>query len=348
MKNVELNYYKNLKDVLSFWQDIFAQSSLSYFSSWQWHIVVKEFLKNTFITKYKNNLTYFSAKEINNNTEVKLVGFFYLKKNGRKKTIQFAHLLGPSDYYDFIYKDDIDPLFIKQVIDKIAKDKGVTEVSFAHVRKDSKLYKTLSLFSAFHFEFLKCVSISLVDCYEVHLKKLRKSVRQNLRTANNRIRKNNIAQEITYLTSNDLSSIDFEQLKSIYKKRSSTKVQNTHWKTKIYKLLDDPFRREIDMFDIDVIRETDFVLGIIKFDNNVAAYFFGLKNKSGIEINRVAINDEYRKYSPGMVLLDEFIKKGFELGMQTIDLTVGDEKYKYDLGGETHEIINAQGKVCLD
>ena len=59
----------------------------------------------------------------------------------------------------------------------------------------------------------------------------------------------------------------------------------------------------------------------------------------------MAINDAFRHYSPGMILLDAFIKKGFELGIKIIDLTVGDEKYKYDLGGQTHEIVSMTGKI---
>ena len=117
--------------------------------------------------------------------------------------------------------------FIKQVITQIAKDKNISEVSFSHIRKDSKLYEALVLFNLFNFNIVKCVSIALDDCYDIHLKGLRKSVRQNLRTANNRIHEDNVAKEITFLTSEEAESIDFQSLKEIYKKRNSTKRFST-------------------------------------------------------------------------------------------------------------------------
>ena len=81
-------------------------------------------------------------------------------------------------------------------------------------------------------------------------------------------------------------------------------------------------------------------MGILNIEGQLAAYFFGFVRNHTIEINRVVINDEYKFYSPGIIMFHEYIKRAIPAGLNTIDLTVGDEKYKYDLGGQTHEIFN--------
>lgn len=68
--------------------------------------------------------------------------------------------------------------------------------------------------------------------------------------------------------------------------------------------------------------------------------FLDFAKKQSIEINRVAIVHEYKFYSPGILLFHEFIKNHISKGLRVVDLTVGDEKYKYDLGGKTHEVFN--------
>jgi CelD/BcsL family acetyltransferase involved in cellulose biosynthesis len=98
------------------------------------------------------------------------------------------------------------------------------------------------------------------------------------------------------------------------------------------------------MFDFETIRITDFTLAVLKINQEIAAYFFGFKIEKNIEINRVVINDDFKFFSPGLFLFHEYIKKEIPQ-LEGIDLTVGDEKYKFDLGGKPHIIYNLKVSI---
>ena len=71
----------------------------------------------------------------------------------------------------------------------------------------------------------------------------------------------------------------------------------------------------------------------------VAACFMGSLNysKDRVVIPRLAISADFRKYSPGYVLLCECMKYVLsKTSIQHIDLCRGTEKYKSDLGGSKY------------
>ncbi|NCP83570.1 MAG: GNAT family N-acetyltransferase [Bacteroidetes bacterium] len=321
-----------------------SQSKLTYFSSLEWHQVVLGFYRNTFLTKKINKLIYFTVS-LNSNPEIKILGFFYIsiKKEGR--VINFSHLLGPSDYYDFVSEDTISAIMITNVIKQIQKDFKVTEIRFAHIKATSKIIDAIIDIGDFNKTALDCVAINLPGDYEIYLQSLSKSVKQNLRTAYNRMQKNNIELKLIVQGKDNYESIDFNVLKNKYQERNAYRKEKLIWKSRIFKKVDCLFSKELDMFDFEQIKNTDFTLAILEFNGELAAYFFGFKRLNKIEINRVVINDMFKFYSPGMLLLNEFIKEGIKEKLEIIDLTVGDEKYKYDLGGKTHEIFNINGNT---
>lgn len=345
MKEIDIKYYHSFTQIAPIWEQLHQVASPSYFCTLAWHKIVRQFLKATFLTKKVYKLVYFTTSDTETNSTIKALGFFFIKNTKGIKSINFTQLLGPSDYYDFVYTEPMSSSLLKDIITKIASDQHCTAISFSHIKEGSKLFEVLKQFDSLQFESLDCVALELNSSYDAHNQSLSKNARQNLRTAHNRIAKNGVRSEMVFLNQKDAKAIDFKLLKDIYKERSSSKNKAVHWKSKLYNLLDDPFRKKLDLFDLKEVKGIDFVLGILKLDNEIGAYFFGLINGSNIEINRVALNQKLKFYSPGMVLLDAFVKLGYETGIQTVDLTVGDEKYKYDLGGVTHKIYNIKGTL---
>ena len=69
-----------------------------------------------------------------------------------------------------------------------------------------------------------------------------------------------------------------------------------------------------------------------------AAFNYGLdKEHSQIVLMAVSTNPKFYKYSPGILVLYEYILKEIEnKGIQLIDFTRGNERYKYVLGGKEH------------
>lgn len=61
----------------------------------------------------------------------------------------------------------------------------------------------------------------------------------------------------------------------------------------------------------------------------------GLRNE--YVVPRLSINDEFGFYSPGMLLLNETVKHFIaETDVRHLDLSQGEEPYKYKMGGEAH------------
>lgn len=338
---IDINYCNTFAEVNSDWKRIYERSHLSYFCSPDWHQVVLELYHATTLTKRLRKIRYFSFAD----EGAIAVGFFAVAKKRGKKIVEFSPLLGPSDYYDFVTGPNPQAETMRNILDRIAADHCADEIHFAHIKSDSALAKALQLFPKAEVSSLDCVAIHLPGDYDAYFASLSKSVKQNIRTAYNRLTKDGIAAHFQLYTAKDLDRIDFSQLKNMYKERNAHRAEKQIWKTRLFKLLNHPFSEEKDLFELQAVKDTDFSLGILKIQDRMAAYFFGFERNYRIEINRVVINNDFRFYSPGLLLLNEYIKKGIPGGLEKLDLTVGDEKYKYDLGGQTHRIIS--GKIVL-
>jgi len=336
-ENFQIQYNNELKDVEADWVRIYDCSTLSYFCSLNWHKVVLAFLQKTLITKRRNKIKYFT---ITNGDEINVLGFFFIRNYKGQRKIIFGHLLGPSDYYDFVYSDIANLKLTGSILTKIMDDHKATAFSMGHVKQHSLLYNWMTCLKPVQINPLACVAITLPNEFKDYLNLLSTNAKQNLRTAQNRLRKNNLHTDFSLLGRNDLEKIDFQSLKRIYKDRNRSKEGSQSWQSKLYVNLDSIFKGYPDMFDLMETLETDFSLGVLRINGNLAAYFFGFCKKQSIEINRVAIVHEYKFYSPGILLFHEFIKNHISKGLRVVDLTVGDEKYKYDLGGKTHEVFN--------
>jgi hypothetical protein len=340
MKHLRIQYHNNINDISNDWTAMHDTSSSSYFCSLQWHKVVLSFLKKAELTKRLYKIQYFTV--LNAGNQVKLIGFFFINRYGSKKRIQFSHILGPSDYYDFVYNGRaIANEDLKEIINTIQKDYKAATISVAMVKENSFLADFLMNDDRILKINLPAVAIQLEENYDTYLQSLSKSVKQNIRTAYNRLKRDDLDYALTILNKTDTPNINFEKLKELYVLRNDFRKEKHNWKVNIFQILNNGFSEPADMFDLNELKQTDFTLGLLKFNNEIAAYFFGFEKNGKIEINRVVINEAFKFYSPGMILFNEFIKIAFENDLKIIDLTNGDEKYKFDLGGEIHNVYNA-------
>lgn len=81
------------------------------------------------------------------------------------------------------------------------------------------------------------------------------------------------------------------------------------------------------------------VLSVLYIEGEPAAMFNGVlsKNQDRIVIPRLAINNDFKFYSPGYILIIESIKYIVtETKIRHLDLCRGTEQYKTDLGGSIY------------
>lgn len=80
-------------------------------------------------------------------------------------------------------------------------------------------------------------------------------------------------------------------------------------------------------------------------DGKIAAFFAGFLNKKGdrIVIPRLAVDSSFKFFSPGYILLCESIKYLIDnSNVRNLDLCLGSEKYKTDMGGRKYETITVK------
>lgn len=86
----------------------------------------------------------------------------------------------------------------------------------------------------------------------------------------------------------------------------------------------------------------DSFVGMLTIDGESAASMEGFYNEKlkSVELPRLSINEKFGWYSPGLILLNESIKRfGEDDKVRTIDLTRGIEKYKFDMGGAEYDTM---------
>ena len=83
---------------------------------------------------------------------------------------------------------------------------------------------------------------------------------------------------------------------------------------------------------------------ILASDNKPIAYMAGLYNEQQkiYYVPRLCINDVYKKYSPGIILVNETIKYLINQGTSVLDLMEGDELYKIAMGGVVYNNYQIQ------
>lgn len=273
--------------------------------------------------------------------------------------INFLRILGvdvASDYLDFIVSKQCSDAEVLFFINEILRKSGVSRFIFTNLPESSRVYCILRQSEAF-IERKKdiCVHINLTyDNYNDYFQNLKKSTRQNLRTAKNRLIKSKLLGKLSVYYKEKVGRELARKLQALYEKRRMK--LNIDRKDLTYKLVN--YRRKIGLLTYNYMIDSmcsnkNAIVVVYEIDNEIAAFCHGQVDKrfNTISFMQVAIDEKFGTYSPGMLMFSEFIKCLFddneiELACKQIDLTVGNEPYKYKLGGEEHFVIS--GDYYLD
>ena len=178
---------------------------------------------------------------------------------------------------------------------------------------------------------------------------LSSSVRQNIRTAYNRMRRDGVdyrlevfdaAHPVSDEVWGKIMDLYFDRLFSQYK---SEKIHSWFSKRRMrrryYKLKHDTLSLHylLNSF-IAVLWNGDRVMA---FMNGLTTY-----DRTRVSIPRLAIDAGYRFYSPGYVLITEVIRYiAAHPTLKELDLSRGDERYKLDMGGQVYSTADIELKA---
>lgn len=227
-------------------------------------------------------------------------------------------------YLDAVYKDDITDEEFKECFEVLKKD---TRVSFEHVRSETALGRWL-LTDGGEISGEGCTEIPLPDSYEDYYRALSKHMRQNIRTAYNRLKTDGGEIKYEFYDYSEMPDELYDRLQRMYIDRQI----NRYGKSKLYKYF-------VKYVDIGTkiqkskrIKEKAFVL---KINGEIAAYYDAIYADDGktVIVPRLAIADGFNRYSPGMMLINESIKTLIGEKIKCMDLTHGTEPYKLSMGG---------------
>lgn len=172
-------------------------------------------------------------------------------------------------------------------------------------------------------------AIAFPKDFDEYLKTLSKSVRQNIRTAYNRVNTDGYLIDIQYVMGG--GRFPLTRVVNLYCKRHDHRYGvKTSWLKKCF-LKTQSFATRYYRFSPNAMT---FILYI---DHQPAAFLSGLFSNDRLIVPRLSIDDKFKRYSPGMLLVVETIKYLQKYtSIEVLDLSQGGEQYKYQLGATEH------------
>lgn len=247
---------------------------------------------------------------------------------GKRQAELFADVNG-LNYCDVLVKDE---KYIKQAMAIMAQDYDT--LNCHKVLERSLLYTALKDEVKIN-RTQNNVCINFNDDFDAYNKSLSKSTRQNLRTAYNRLNTDGKELSLKILIGGG-DSFDYQPFIELYAERHAIRYGVKTSRLKKWFLLHQSFATRNYT---DNPRGVTFALYI---DNKLAAFMSGMLGMNNeYVVPRLSINDEFGFYSPGMLLLNEAVKHFIsETDVRHLDLSQGEEPYKYKMGGDTHLTYN--------
>lgn len=255
--------------------------------------------------------------------------------NSRKKEVFLLGDFSAVGYCDLIYGPDTTDAQFDAVIDALKDHYSGYSLLFNKVNEGSDLcaYLLRRIASSAQNE---CVCVSLGADYDAYYQSLSKHARQNIRTAFNRMNRDGKNYDFQVIQGSDrLTKRQKDDIICIYCARMHDKFGN--------EVLPYPVMYAAQRYFNPIVRSLNNLdnqfHALLYIDGELAAFLSGLCNsdRSRIVVPRLSMNGKFDFYDPGIVLLKETAGYLCQNHPHTkLDLSRGNEKYKYTMGGKPH------------
>lgn len=318
------------------WKVLDKGGDMTYFQTYEWNLMLSGFVpKDNWFRESRIFVVRKADKCVLIAPVLIIKRSYFLNKKGA----YFMAQNDWSDYVNFIYAD-FDSLSVDFLFDNIRQKYSISDFYLENLRQDSMLYQYVKHSLQVKVDNLeKCVRLRIPGTEEEYMKTLSKGSRQNIRTAYNRMARDGVKYSVRF----DDHNYDVDRCLFIRGQRSQKKRQDKGYSmiqemklklvysSLLYKLHEyipikqDKNSHVISFYEGDIIR---------------AFFNYGIDETHKTIVLMVAGTDmEFSRYSPGIILMFEFIKILIADGkIKYLDFTRGTERYKYDLGGVEHYI----------
>lgn len=346
---MKVDYYSsnNIENIKSQWEQLENGVDMTIFQSYRWNQLLIEEYNSGLYNRMFSQLGFIVVSE---GDDIIMIAPIIIQTRtiklswiGRKKGIYILGYNSYSDYLNFIYSDFNERAFLL-IIGELKSHFPGLPIYIYNIREktDLSVYLTENNYRIDHISTAAYVRI--LENIDEYNKTLSKSVRQNLRTAQNRMVKAGLTYELVIrerLSENEEDESLANRLQELHQKRVTIKngkkditgirrfsrilmYANNNRKEKKYSIIKNCMQR---------IDDSVIIMSIL--DNKIVGYLFGLRDKESVRILQNCFDEEYKFYSPMFRGSYDYICSLYNsTGIKEVDFTRGDEEYKYKLGGE--------------
>ncbi len=322
----------DLNKIQDEWKALETGEEMTLFQSYQWHLVL---LEQYIPTDTANFESIYAIVETDSHPCM-IAPLWIVKKSFRLLNQKGVYLLGRSsfsDYLNFVYQH-FDGSAFDYLINDLSKRYSITYFIFENIRETTSVYHHIidNYIVSRNSEY-PCVGLNLPLSIEEYHRMLSKNSRQNLRTANNRLKKDGKKLLFNY----DDQQIDRNRCLEIREAKLLVNYSKLPLMYRYKYIILNHFRYHFNYF----IPVTCYLEGKVmtSCDENgkLRAFFYYGFDTEGKRIRVMAAGTDlnFARYSPGMLLMYNFVLNAIQEGkIKEIDFTRGDEKYKFSLGGQ--------------
>lgn len=235
---------------------------------------------------------------------------------------------------DFIYGDSMSEDDMEVCLHLLLAEVG--HIRFKFLPDSCLLYKVLKN----RFDFPETgneinVMIRLPETYEEYFARLSQNRRQNIRKGYNHLVTDGCNYRFEVFKGADVPKDIYKQFLKLYSISFRQKNSGQSWWRKSLF----PIRVKYLHPNAMAINGIESSLFTVLFINGKVAAAVGgyiQKNNNYVLYPRITYDNQFKRYSPGILCLLETIKYLISNGVPLFDLSKGDERYKFSLGGETY------------
>lgn len=325
----EVNYTYKIDDVKKEWEELYAaNSNLTPFQDFFYCKCMMKYYKTHLLAKMKIPVfvRVFDAESKELLLIAPLVKFVKKGFYGMYGDVRGCGMT------NFIYRDSMTVAQMEECVKAILSFcKG--KLNVARLDENSIVNAAvLNLFPKLEVTDFSMVGIGFPDNYDDYFAALSQNTRQNIHKIFNRLRRDEVDwQANVYMPTS--SNPNYDDCLNTFIARQSECYN--HGVMGIESLSRFKFRHMVH--DTKSLRDSEnSFCASVTINGKVAATMFGLVNLDGtrVVVPRVAIDPAFKFYSPGLLLVSETIKWMIEnTNIRYLDLTRGEERYKYTMGG---------------
>ncbi|MBR4727361.1 MAG: GNAT family N-acetyltransferase [Clostridia bacterium] len=322
--------FHQISKVKKEWIDLYSSNQeMSVYQSYEWNRNL--FSRYKLLRADKQNYDYLFVACFDSNGSIRVIAPLTVPNN-QNEPIMIGGGYTKTGLLNFIYAKDIQNEEFNEILNYLYQSYPNHKLAFREIPRETRFGSFLYRNNAFQVFFSRgSVRCSVPQTKEQLDKNLSKSVRQTIRTSYNRMRRNSVASKLEihfgYKFQNNEKCL-LNDLQKERKKDWGLRIENENGNAliRIKQYLRDTITDPLFRFS----KNKDFVYVKYIIDNQMAAFFIGLRNERRYCIVPTLIhNKDYKEYNPGLLMIYEFLCEEINTGDITVfDLSRGVDDYK--------------------